>query len=289
MNAVTSHWTLDPSLIYVGLAAILYWVGGLREGAGGVSFRHSRRAGSIEHEQRLRELAFALGLLTIPIALCSPIDYYSEQWFWVHMGQHILLLTVAPPLILLGRPWPRMWRAIPRDVRTPVGRGLALSPLTRPLRWIAHPVPAWTLFSVDMLAWHIPKFYELTLQHQWIHDCEHTLFFFTGLLFWAHVVDPGPIRARLSWALRTVYLIGAMVVGWILAIALVLYPTPLYSHYANLHHGPGGLSALGDQQVAGGMMWVAGSVSFTIAVIYAFSKWVEPDPVPAVKRAPVAT
>jgi putative membrane protein len=289
MSALTSHWSLDPSLIYVALAAVLYWAGGVRDGAGGEPFRRASGGGRVKHERLLRELSFAAGLLTIPIALCSPIDYYSEQWFWVHMGQHILLLTVAPPLILLGRPWPRMWRAIPRGVRTPVGRGLARSPLTLPLRWLARPVPAWTLFSVDMLVWHVPAFYNLTLQHQWIHDCEHTLFFFTGLLFWAHVVDPGPIRARLSWLHRTVYVIGAMIVGWILAIALVLYPTPLYPHYADLHHGPGQLSALGDQQVAGGMMWVVGSVSFTIAAIYAFSKWVEPESLPSVKREPVAT
>ncbi len=63
--------------------------------------------------QRLRTVSFAAGLLTIVIALDSPIDTYADQLFWVHMLQHILLLTVAPPLILLGRPWPRMWRALP--------------------------------------------------------------------------------------------------------------------------------------------------------------------------------
>jgi cytochrome c oxidase assembly factor CtaG len=285
MSALTSHWTLDPSLIYVGLAAVLYWVGGVREGSGGGPFRRASGAGRAKNERLLRELSFAGGLLTIPIALCSPIDYYSDQWFWVHMGQHILLLTVAPPLILLGRPWPRMWRAIPREVRTPLGRGLAQSPAAMPLRWLARPVPAWTLFNVDMLIWHVPKFYDLTLQYQWIHNCEHTLFFFTGLLFWAHIVDPGPIRARLNWALRTVYVIGAMIVGWILAIALVIDPKTLYSHYANLYHPPGGLTALGDQQVAGGMMWVAGSISYTVAVIYAFSRWVEPQAQPPARRA----
>ena len=117
------------------------------------------------------------------------------------------------------------------------------------MRWLAHPIPAWTLFNVDMVLWHIPKFYNLTLEHQWIHDCEHTLFFFTGLLFWAHIVDPGPIRARLAWPARTAYVIGAMVVGWMLAIALVLYPTPLYPHYADLLHRLG--RALSDRGPAG--------------------------------------
>ena len=216
-------------------------------------------------------------------------DRRSTQLFWVHMVQHILLLAVAPPLILMARPWPRLWRAIPRRIRIPLGRKLASGNATKPLRWLAHPLPAWTLFNVDMVVWHLPKFYNFTLGHQWVHDCEHTLFFFTGMLFWAHIVDPGPIRARLTWPLRTAYVIGAMVVGWMLAIAFVLYPTPLYPHYADLLHRPGGLSAIDDQQVAGGMMWVFGSISYTVTAIYAFWRWVEPDRLASGRGASVAT
>jgi cytochrome c oxidase assembly factor CtaG len=289
MSALTSHWALDPSLIYVALAAVLYWIGGIRGSVGGVPYRRTGASGAAKHEGLLRELSFALGLLTIPITLCSPIDYYSTQLFWVHMGQHILLLTVAPPLILMGRPWPRMWRAIPRRIRIPLGRKLASGDATKPLRWLARPVPAWTIFNVDMVVWHLPKFYNLTLGHQWVHDGEHTLFFFTGMLFWAHVVDPGPIRARLAWPARTAYVIGAMVVGWMLAIAFVLYPTPLYPHYADLFHRPGGISAIEDQQIAGGMMWVFGSISYTITAIYAFWRWVEPDRLGTGRGASVAT
>ncbi len=71
--------------------------------------------------------SFVAGLVTIVLALDSPIDGYADQLFWVHMLQHVLLLTVAPPLILLGRPWPRMWRALPLESRTTVGRTLARS------------------------------------------------------------------------------------------------------------------------------------------------------------------
>jgi putative membrane protein len=288
MSSLTTNWALDPSLIYVALAAVLYWVGGRRETTGGEAFR--RVAGSEQQRMmRLRELSFGVGLLSIVLALCSPIDYYSEQLFWVHMGQHIILLTVAPPLILLGRPWPRMWRAIPIRTRTRVGRALAQSDVAKPLRWLCHPLPAFALFNVDMLAWHIPLFYNLTLEHQWIHNGEHTLFFFTGLLFWAHVVDPGPIRARLTWPWRMAYVIGAMVTGWILAIALVLYPTPLYPHYADLVSRPGGLSAIEDQQIAGGMMWVLGSISYTVAVLYAFGRWAAPEDPPVATRTSAQT
>ncbi len=285
MHALTSHWALDPSLIYVALAAVLYWLGGVRDGAGGAPFRNAGVRGSAEQrEMLLRESSFALGLLVIVLALCSPVDYYSDELFWVHMTQHILLLTVAPPLILLGRPWPRMWRAIPLSARAPLGRGLARGGITRPLRLLTRPLPAWILFNVDLLIWHVPKFYDLTLSHQWIHNGEHTLFFFTGLLFWAHIIDPGPLRSGLSWPVRGLYVIGAMIVGWGLAVALVLYPYPLYHHYVELATRPGGITALEDQQIAAGMMWVPGSIAYAVTALIVFSRWAAPEPLGGSRR-----
>jgi cytochrome c oxidase assembly factor CtaG len=270
MGSLTAHWSWDPSLIYVAVAGLMYVIGGFRRGTS----RQRQRA----HDNRLlRELAFAAGLASIVIALDSPIDYYSDQLFWVHMGQHIILLTVAPPLILFGRPWPRMWQALRLSWRTSAGRTLAGARWTAPIRAIARPAPAWVIFNVNLLAWHLPAAYDLTLKYQWIHDCEHALFFFTGLLFWAHVVDPGPLRQRLSWYWRAIYVTGSMIVGWALAILLVLVDHPLYQHYAALAVRPGGISALADQQIAGGMMWVPGSVSFSIALLAIFSRWASAD------------
>ncbi len=88
------------------------------------------------------------------------------------------------------------------------------------------------------------------------------MFFFTGLLFWARVIDPGPLRPRIAWPARIAYAAGAMVIGWGLAVTLVLMPSPIYPHYAALAHRPGGISALTDQQLAGGVMWVLGSISY---------------------------
>jgi putative membrane protein len=270
MGSLTEHWSWDPALIYVAVAGLMYVLGGLRPGT-------SRSRQSSRLDEHLRELAFAAGLASIVIALDSSIDYYSEQLFWVHMCQHIILLTVAPPLILLGRPWPRMWQALPLTWRTSVGRTLARARWTAPIRAIAKPVPAFVLFNANMLLWHIPAAYNLTLNHQWIHNCEHALFFFTGLLFWAHVVDPGPLRQRMTWYWRAIYVTGAMIAGWVLAITLVLAKHPLYPHYADLLTRPGGISALADQQIAGGMMWVPGSVSYSIALLAIFSRWASPD------------
>jgi cytochrome c oxidase assembly factor CtaG len=257
-------WSLDPSLIYVIPAGLLYWLGG----------RRSYRTAPLEW---WRPWAFAAGLLTIPLALDSPIDSYADQLFWVHMIQHILLLTVAPPLILLGRPWPRMWRALPMRVRVSAGRHIAQARWTAPLRAVAKPLPAWILFNGTIVVWHIPGAYNLTLTDQTVHNCEHAMFFFTGLLFWAYVVNPGPLRPRIGSLVRVAYVVGAMIVGWILAITLVVVQHPLYGHYASLVARPGGINALADQQLAGGIMWVPGSVSYTIAAFLAFWHWLEPD------------
>ena len=254
------HWSPDPSLIYVVVAGCLYVLG-------------SRGRG---RPTPLQAAAFFASLLTILIALDSPIDSYADQLFWVHMLQHVLLLTVAPPLFLLGRPWPRMWRSLPLEPRTAIARTIARSPWGAPIRKLARPVPAFILFNATILVWHIPLFYDATLTSGAVHVCEHAMFFFIGLLFWARVIDPGPLRPRLVWPARIAYVAGAMVVSWALAITLVILPHPAYGYYAALASRPGGITALTDQQFAAGVMWVLGSLAYTITFIIGFYKWLEP-------------
>jgi putative membrane protein len=255
-------WSLDPSLVYVALAAALYLLG-------------SR--GRRDRPEPLQALAFFASLVVIVIALCSPIDDWADELFWAHMLQHVLLLTVAPPLLLLGRPWPRMWRAFPLAPRTKVARTLALSRSMAPVRALAGPLPAWILFNATVVAWHIPAAYDATLTSGVVHALEHAMFFFIGLLFWARVIDPGPLRPRLVWPARIAYTAGAMVVGWLLAITLVMLPHPIYHYYSALQTRPGGISALTDQQLAAGVMWVPGSLVYAITFIIGFYRWLEPD------------
>lgn len=251
-------------LIYVALAGILYAVGGTRG-----SVRRRTRDARVEG-------SFYAGLAVIVVACEGPLDSAADQLFWAHMLQHVLLLTVAPPLIMLGRPWPRMWAALPAGVRVPLGHAVASSPAGAPLRALVRPWPAWVLFNATLLIWHLPGAYNATLSTDALHQLEHATFFFTGLLFWARVIDPGPLRPRMVWPVRIAYVIGAMVVSWLLAVIIVLIPHPLYAHYAALTHRPGGISALTDQQLAAGVMWVPGSISYTIAVLIGLYRWLEP-------------
>jgi putative membrane protein len=198
-----------------------------------------------------RRVALALGLVSLVAALVMPL---THKLFAAHMAQHVLLLAVAPPLVVLSSPWTRLWQLLPRA--------------------LTHPLVAWTLFNVTMVVWHVPVLYDLALRSGALHVLEHGLFFATGLLFWSAAFD----SARLASWWRIAYLTTGMLVGWLIALVLAFATSPLYSTYAALPHRPWGLSELADQQVAAGVMWVPGSLAYTVAIIVFFYRWLGPAP-----------
>jgi cytochrome c oxidase assembly factor CtaG len=99
------------------------------------------------------------------------------------------------------------------------------------------------------------------------------------------VIPSPPLRAALGDAQRVLYVIAAMTVGWVLAVVLALAPRPLYPHYAQLLRRPGGISALADQQLAAGIMWVPGSITFVIIIFVYVHRWLAP-PAPGSTRGP---
>jgi cytochrome c oxidase assembly factor CtaG len=252
------NWPVEWPLFALLASAALYALGGRR---------------------RQRDACFYGGLAVLAIAVDSPVDAYADQLFWVHMTQHVLLTMVAPPLLLFGRPWPRVVRPFPLAVRRPVVRAALAGPRLASVRaaveWLASPLPAFALFNGVLLAWHLPALYDLTLRNAVAHDLEHALFVGTALLFWVHLAPAGP-RCRLSDGQRVAYGTAAILVGWALAVVLALSPRPLYAAYAALQARPGGLSALADQQLAAGIMWVPASIPYTIAVIAAAYRWLDP-------------
>lgn len=270
-----SNWPLEWPLAAIVAAAVLYYLGG----------RASVTAP--DAAKRGRGACFYLGLVALALAIDSPVDAYASSLFWVHMVQHVLLMMVAPPLLLLGKPWPRIVRPFPVSVRRPVARealvGDALSPIREAVRWVASPWPSFVLFNGMLLLWHLPALYDLTLRDGAVHDFEHALFFTTGLLFWRHLL-PSP-RPQLSDVARVAYGAGTVLVGWSLAVVLGLSSHAVYSGYADLASRPGGLSALADQHIAAGVMWVPGSIPLTIALLYAVARWLEPaESSPTVRR-----
>jgi putative membrane protein len=226
---------------------------------------------------RRRALTFSAGLLAVRVALQSPIDSLAEKLFWVHMIQHLLLLVVAAPLIVLGEPWMSIWRPLPLAFRRTLARTVVrarwLAPVRALFAALASPAGAWLAFNATLVAWHLPGPYDLTLRNLDVHVLEHTTFLACGILFWAQVTALAPARGRLSLVGRIVYVAVAAVVNVGLSMYLAYSQHPLYAPYANLAHRPGGISALADQQMGAGFMWTAGDMPFAIAIALLVHRW----------------
>jgi cytochrome c oxidase assembly factor CtaG len=231
--------------------------------------------------ERWRAVSFYAGLLVILAALASPIDTLAEKLFWVHMTQHVMLLTIAAPLIVLGAPWASIWRPLPLGFRRTVAKAISRSSWCGPLRalgrLLSRPIPVWIVFSANLVAWHIPGLYDLAVRDRAVHDLEHVTFLVFGVLLWAQVLDSPPLRARLSAIHRVYYIVASAIVSWVIALVLIFAASPLYPAYAHLAHRPGGISALTDQQLAGGVMLVPGSLSMTLFVFVQLYLWMGMD------------
>jgi len=243
--------------------------------AAGVGTRRLRLVGRTRRPRRLpwRGCAFALALATIVLALDSPLEREAEVTIWAHMTQHILLMMVAAPLLVLGAPWMPCWRVLPLGFRRIAAGAVVKNPRFAWLRWIARavatPLVAWILFNGTLALWHVPWLYDLTLRNTAVHYAEHAAFLVFGVLFWAQVIDSPPFRSRLSDFGRAVYTLAGAVAPWLLAVVLALAPRPLYPVYTG-HHG---LSALSDQQVASGVMWGPGSIPYAVVLLYCLYGW----------------
>jgi putative membrane protein len=227
--------------------------------------------------QPWRTAAFAGALITLFLALEQPLDGQVDHHLWAHMSQHVLLMAVAAPLLVLGAPWMQIWRGFPLGFRRPVARTVLTSPGWAPVRslcrLVARPWVAWALFNASIAVWHIPRMYDAALSNQGVHYLEHLSFLLLGVLFWAQVADSPPFHARLDFPHRVGYVVLGAAASWVLAVVLALAPTPIYPAYAHAH----GMSPLADQQLAAGVMWGLGSIPFAIAIFVLLYRWLAPQ------------
>ncbi|MGZ4352001.1 MAG: cytochrome c oxidase assembly protein [Gaiellaceae bacterium] len=240
--------------------------------AAGAAYARELRGG--RGAWRWRAAAFYGGIAALLVALVGPLDDLADKLFVAHMAQHVLLLTVAPPLLVIGRPWLRVWRPLPLRVRRPAARGAVRAAVAAP------PVAAWLLMNGALVGWHVPALYDAAVLHSGIHLLEHASFLATGLLFWAVALGAPPLQTRTTEVWRIAYLTLALFPGWALAVVLAFARSPLYPAYADLTSRPGHLSALGDQQLAAGVMWVPGSIAYLVAIVVLFYRWLDPATAP---------
>lgn len=266
-------WQPDPLiLIAVLLTAWIYarGVGRLNE--------VGERVGRGRIVETTRIAAFAAGLLTLLVALASPLDAATATIFSAHMVQHILLVAVAPPLLLLGQPLMVIMNGLPQRWRRPIATLPQRVPtLTALLTVVTLPIVAWLLHTATLWFWHIPVLYDAAVQNERIHVVEHATFVLTALLYWWTVI-PAASHARNAvgpaMGILSVFAMGMQ--GATLGIMLTFWSTPLYPVYVGrsaLWH----LSTLSDQRLAGLIMWIPAGSIYVIAALALLRTWFRED------------
>jgi cytochrome c oxidase assembly factor CtaG len=203
-----------------------------------------------------RLAAFMGGLFALWAAVGSPLAAMDHHLLTAHMVQHLLLMTVAAPLILLGAPAITLLHGLPqRLVRSVLGPFLRCPPVRAFGRIITHPVFCWLAATASVIGWHVPALFELGMHSEGWHEVEHACFFAAGLLFWWPVVRPWPSLARLpQWGIP-LYLFLATLPCDALSAFLVFCGRIVYPHYVSAHR-LFDISPLVDQEFAGALMWV---------------------------------
>lgn len=208
------------------------------------------------------------GLMTIALALLSPLDRLAHLLFSAHMIQHMLLMMVAPPLLLLADPFPILLWALPRPGRVLVSRLLvAGAPLRRVWRAMTWMPVAWFTSALALWLWHLPAAYNAALNFRLLHDVEHLAFFWAGILFWWPIVSPAPrLHGHVHHSLRIVYVVLAGGQQALLGLLLSMSPKALYPFYADAPR-LWSLSPLDDQAWGGIIMWGTSGVIGIVTVM----------------------
>jgi cytochrome c oxidase assembly factor CtaG/ferredoxin len=255
-DAVLNSWNLDPWLLIPALVISLLY-------ARGWSRQHKRAPHRFGFPQLI---SFSAGLISVLLALISPLDTFAGWLLTVHMIQHLLLMMVAPPLILYGNPYLPLLAGMPRSfLKNGVAPFFASVTLRRVGRFVTHPVFCWTAFALTTIAWHTPPMYQLALNSPTWHAVEHLCFLTTALLFWSPIIQPYPLVPQMPrWSIIP-YLFFADFQNTALSAFLIFYERVLYPAYETAPR-IAGMTVLEDQAAAGAIMWVASSIFFLIPV-----------------------
>lgn len=211
---------------------------------------------------------FLGGLLALLIALASPLERWSEQIFAAHMVQHVLLLLVAAPLLVLGlSPAAAAWLA-PKPWRRPLAQALhrVFDVTGAGFTW---PLLVWLVYALTLWIWHVPALYEAALVNDWIHTVEHACFLGTAFLFWWTLAySPGGRHT----AVGLLFIFTTALHSGLLGVLLTFSRTAWYPAYAE---GPRAwnMTALADQQLGGAIMWVVAGFIYLFALLALLFAW----------------
>ncbi|MFL6538490.1 MAG: cytochrome c oxidase assembly protein [Chthoniobacterales bacterium] len=253
-------WAFEPgTVIPLLLSALLYAIGAIR-----LRRVNKHAIGAVEIS------CFAAGWLTLVIALVSPLHPWGAVLFSAHMTQHELLMLVAAPLLVLGRPLvPFLW-ALPKSAARELGSWSRATWWQRIWRAITAPFVAWIIHAVVLWTWHIPALFEATRDSEFIHAVQHASFLFSALLFWWAVLH-GRQRA-LGFGAAVLYMFTTALHSGLLGALLTFARTTWYPIYNDTTR-TWGLTPVEDQQLGGLIMWIPAGVVYIIAGLALFAGW----------------
>jgi cytochrome c oxidase assembly factor CtaG len=261
-QTVLRWWTWDPWVI-----VLLALSGGLY--AAGLS-RLWRRAGVGQGVRRWEAGCFAAGWAALIVALISPLDALGGILFSAHMAQHEVLILVAAPLMVLGRPLaPFLW-ALPPAGREAAGRVSRGPAFAASWRFLTAPFTVFILHGLALWLWHLPGLYQATLDDDFIHSLQHLSFFLSASLFWWSLVHGR--FGRLGYGAAVLYVFATSMHSGILGALLTFAPRLWYPIY-QARTSRWGLSPLEDQQLAGLIMWIPAGVVFILLGLGLFAAW----------------
>jgi putative membrane protein len=262
-HAVWSAWSLDlPILIPAAIVAFFY-ARGLHE------WKDRHRS-----HPWWRTALYYSGLATLVLSIVSPLDSLGSHHFFMHMTQHVLIMLVGIPLILLGAPTTPMLRGMPKWLRLGVVAGVAGDSIARAAwRFLTHPIIAAVLYTLVVVAWHlVPGWYDAAVTNEAVHYLQHASFAGTAFLFWWNVIDPAPLRASMGYLLRMVYVFVAATAQSLVAAMLALADEPFYDVYVDARR-IFSLSPLSDQELGGLIMWIPGQMLHLVVIGALFAVW----------------
>ncbi len=248
-----SGWFPISLLLALLLTEFLYLRGWLR-----------LRPASVKLIPAWRVISFSLGLFLIWMAVGSPLAALDEQMLTVHMIQHLLLMTFAAPLMLLGLPVTPFLQGLPHQfAQAVVGPLFRWPPVQRLGRMLVRPAFSWLAATATLVGWHVPVIFTLALQSGAWHRFEQATFLVAGLLFWWPIVQPWPnAPAEPRWSIL-LYLFLATLPCDILSAFLVFSERVAYPVYLSASR-QSDLSVLTDQQCAGALMWTCITIVYLV-------------------------
>jgi putative membrane protein len=207
--------------------------------------------------------AFGCALGVVAAALLGPLDGLADASLAWHMVQHLALISIAAPLLLLGAPVRLALGALPPRAAAALARALN----SRAMRVLAHPGVAWVQFVLVMYGTHFSPLYEAALENEAVHACEHALFLASALVFWSPILAVAPAPHAPPHPVRVAMLFLALPASAFLGFAFYVGKHVVYAHYGAR------AGALDDQVAGGAVMWIAGGAPLLLAALWCIADW----------------